>query len=122
MDGTQSKSTIKTAIRWGLVIVGILGVVCVGIASYTFANMVVSDSPVSTESASKEYEVIISEDAGVKEVTTLLRQYGLIKNELIFRIQFEMSGKKNKIVPGTYKVNTAMAPSKIIDTLCNIKE
>ncbi len=56
----------------------------------------------------RDVEIIVKDEYTVADIALLLEEKGLIRDAKLFELQEKLSGLKEGIAPGTYKLNTAM--------------
>lgn len=85
--------------------------------AYSIGYQVVSNVPVAKENG-VDVTVTITDDMTVMEIGELLRDWGLIDEEpLSFLIQETVSEYHNKILPGTYVLNTGMTVDEMLQAM-----
>lgn len=85
--------------------------------AYSIGYQVVSNGPVAKENG-VDVTVTITDDMTVMEIGELLRDWGLIDEEpLSFLIQETVSEYHNKILPGTYVLNTGMTVDEMLQAM-----
>lgn len=88
-----------------------------GKQAYTVGYQVVDTAPMVKENG-VDITVTITDDMSVMEIGELLRDWGLIDEYPIsFQIQEMLSEYHNKILPGTYVLNTGMSIDEILATM-----
>lgn len=91
--------------------------VYLGKQAYSIGYQVVDTSPVAKENG-VDITVVITDDMSVMDIGKLLRDWGLIDEDPIsFLIQETVSEYHNKILPGTYVLNTGMTIDKMLETM-----
>jgi cell division protein YceG involved in septum cleavage len=97
--GKNSVSALIPAIVWlstiffvGMVLGNLLWLIMADILAFDRGNMAV--------------EFIVSENDTLKDVSIHLKQQGLISYPGLFRLYSKLTGKAQKIHPGTYALNT----------------
>ena len=110
--GSLSKGVLK------MIIVGVFLVVLVflGFKAYSYGRLVFSEHGVDEEPGT-DILVTIEDGLSNKELAEFLDSYGLVENPTIFRIQLQLYGAKNKIVPGQYTLNTSESGEDIINII-----
>ncbi len=69
------------------------------------------------EKESKEVTVEIPKGIGTEKIAGILKQRGLIENELFFRVLAKLNGYDAKFQSGTFKLDTAMDEYRIMEIL-----
>lgn len=96
--------------------------ILLGKKAYTIGYQVVNTEPVAKEN-SVDITVTITDDMSVMDIGELLNAWGLIKEEPVsFLIQETLSEYHNKILPGTYVLNTGMSIDEILKTISASEE
>lgn len=90
----------------------------VGNKAFAFGAKVFNEQSIDSDSTAREVEVSISDNVTTKQLANILYAKGLINDKNVFYCQVELSDYKNKFITGTYKLNTSMKPTKIMETLC----
>ena len=60
------------------------------------------------------YTVELSEETTPKQVAEALQDYGLIRDKNLFYVQYLVSSAKDKLVPGSYELSTAMTAEEML--------
>ncbi|MDR1209966.1 MAG: endolytic transglycosylase MltG [Clostridiales bacterium] len=69
------------------------------------------------ERPSKPVSVTIPEGSAIEDVAAVLKENGLISNELVFILQSTLNGTNSLFMPGTYDLNENMKAGEIMDAL-----
>ena len=96
-----------------LMIIIVMVVYRVSILAYDYGQRVFNEPPV-TSGSGRAVTIVISQEDTVKEVGWMLENRGLIRDSLLFRIQEMVSEYHDKIIPGTYELNTSMTISEML--------
>lgn len=78
---------------------------------YSYGHEIFAPTPMS-KAPGIEKEIIIKEEADVSDVAGLLKKKGLIRDELILKIQAKIY--EYEIYPGSYTFNTSMTSKEIL--------
>ncbi len=89
--------------------------------SYNFGNAIFDSSPVDAYNG-KNVIVTVPQNAKLLDVSRLMKDAGVIKDEYVFMIQIILSDEKDNIVPGTYTLSTSMMPTEIIEIIASDPE
>ncbi len=104
-------------IRILVYILAAVTLVLLGKKSYTIGYQVVSTAPMVKENG-VDVTVTVTDDMSVMEIGRLLRDWGLIDEEPVsFWIQETLSEYHNRILPGTYVLNTGMTVDEMLKTM-----
>lgn len=88
-----------------------------------FGYDIFADRPcTSSRSQMKEAEIEIKENESLSEIAKDLESKGIIKDDLIFSLSLRCMEGVDEIKPGTYKVDSTLRPSEILDILTNKEE
>ena len=96
-------------LRLAIVLLVIAAIWRVGQTAYDFAYHVVSDAAVDPEPG-RDVKVSVTSDMGNKEIAKLLESRGMITDS-------KLTDYDDKLKPGTYELNTSMAPRRIMKIL-----
>lgn len=69
------------------------------------------------EAPGRDVTVTIPENASVSEIADILKDDGVIKNKLLFRIQERLSAYHGQLGSGTFHLNTSETPTEIMAIL-----
>lgn len=75
----------------------------------------INNNPVSATLSKKDF--VISQGEGVVSIATRLEENKIIKNKYVFIINAIITGKKNKIQSGKYRLNSNLTTMAIVDQL-----
>lgn len=85
----------------------IYGTVNISMTAFDFGYRVFTEPPMEEEPGT-DVAVVIEEGMDAMEIGKELQSKGLVRNDALFFLQLKLSAYKNKIVPGTYVLNTSM--------------
>lgn len=71
----------------------------------------------ATASASQSFSIIVEQGEGIKEVSSLLSQKGLIRSVAAFKLYALLSGSAHRLKPGLYQINSSFSIPEIIRIL-----
>lgn len=106
-------SIFSTVFKIVLAIIIVMLVYKWSISAYEYGQRVFSEPPM-TVGVGRTITVVIEESDTVKEVSEMLEKKGLIRDAKLFRIQEFLSEYKDKIIPGTYELTTAMTTEEML--------
>lgn len=96
--------------------------IVLGKKAYTIGYEVVSTAPAAKENGA-DVTVAITDDMSVLEIGEMLNEWGLIREQPIsFWTQELLSEYHNKILPGTYVLNTGMTVDEMLKILSQSEE
>ena len=128
-DETQTKgyriflSGIKGVIRILIIIFLIVITVFLIRSAYRIGYDVTGTKPLSTQENAKDAMVIISADMSVRDIADLLKNKGLIDEDpYAFVLQERLSEYHDRIVPGTYVLNTSMTIDEMLKVMARDDE
>ena len=110
---------IKSArglIRLLVLVLVIIMIAWLGRAAYRISYAVVKEAP-ADEPPGKDVTVTIPEDAGIREIASILYESEMIDNQMVFVIQERLSLYHGKEKAGTYELNTSYTPNQICTVL-----
>jgi len=81
--------------------------------AYDFGYRVFTEEPMSNPPG-VEISVAITDDMSTMDIGKMLENQGLIRDAKLFFIQEKVSEYKDKIVPGTYTLNTSMTAEEML--------
>lgn len=91
----------------------IYGTVRAGRTAFEFGYRVFAESPME-EMPGTDIVVTIESGMSAKEIGELLKKNKLIRDENLFFFQLNLSAYADKIIPGTYTLNTSLTPKEMI--------
>ncbi len=109
-------SVFSTVFKIVLAIIIVMLVYKWTLTAYEYGQRVFNEPPVTTGSG-RSVSVVISEGDGAKEVGEILEKKGLIRDAGLFFIQERLSEYKDKIIPGTYELNTSMTTEEMLQIM-----
>ena len=92
-----------------IVILLIFGVFTVGTIVYDFGYRIFAEESIDVVDG-KDVSVQIVKGMTGKELAEILKEKGLIRQTLLFQVQYRISDFNGKIKPGLYTLNTTMTP------------
>jgi UPF0755 protein len=104
-----------------IVILLIFGVFTVGTIVYDFGYRIFAEESIDVVDG-KDVSVQIVKGMTGKELAEILKEKGLIRQTLLFQVQYRISDFNGKIKPGLYTLNTTMTPETMIETLSTVVE
>ena len=117
MKGKQfAYSFLGTVIR--IVVLIILAIVLfkLGGKAYEFGFRIFTEEPMS-EPPGRDVQITVSKSDGIKEVSQMLEDKGLIRDAKLFRIQEKVSMYDGDIHPGIFTLNTSMTAEEMFAVL-----
>ena len=122
MKGKQfAYSFLGTVIR--IVILVILAILLfrLGGKAYEFGFRIFTEEPMS-EPPGRDIQITVSKSDGIKEVSKVLEEKGLIRDAKLFRIQEKVSMYEGDIHPGIFTLNTSMTAEEMFAVLLQTEE
>lgn len=110
-------SIFSTVLKVVFAIILIMVVYKASLTAYEYGNRVFNEPPVTTGSG-REITVTVSEDDTAKQIGAMLEKKGLIRDGRLFAIQEMLSKYKDKLLPGTYVLNTSMTTEEMMELMC----
>ena len=108
---------IGTAVRFVVVIVLILFFVSRAKSFYGTGYRIFADFPIDAEGEGHTVEVTVTDGMSGRSLGRLLKEKGLIEDELAFFVQERLSEEHGHVVGGTYELSTEMNAEEIIAAL-----
>ncbi len=108
-------------LRLALIILIAVGIYRIGGYAYVYGYSIVSDAAVD-ESPGRDVSVTITSKMTVQDIAYLLEKKGLVEDATIFRLQLKFMQYDDKLEPGSYLLNTSMAPSEMMAVLAGESE
>ena len=81
--------------------------------TYDFGFRVFTEEPM-TGDPGVNYTVTLTEETKPKQVAEALEEFGLIRDKDLFYVQYLLSEQKDKLVPGSYELNTSMTADEML--------
>ena len=81
--------------------------------AYEFGFRVFTEEPM-TGDPGVNYTVTLTEETEPKQVAEALEEFGLIRDKDLFYVQYLLSEQKDKLVPGSYELNTSMTADELL--------
>lgn len=88
-----------------------------GYNAYKFSNSIFDEKSVDTWNNARQINVVIPEEVTPKQLAKIMYDNGLTNDEQLFYYQILLSDFRDKIVPGTYKLQTSMKPTEILKNI-----
>ncbi|MCD8250056.1 MAG: endolytic transglycosylase MltG [Lachnospiraceae bacterium] len=110
-----------TLFRIALLLFIVAAVIRVGQSAYRFTYRVVSDAAMAEEPG-RDVSVTINSSMTDKDVAEVLENKGLIESASVFRIQLKVFQYEGELQPGSYILNTSMAPSEMMAEMAGEEE
>lgn len=117
MGGKQIvKGLTSMIIKVVLAIIIVAAIYKIATTCYNFGFRIFAEEAMDPDGGT-EVTVAIVEGKSVKEIGTILKEKGLIRDANLFYIQEMVSGEHGKLQAGVYTLNTNMTPKDIIRIL-----
>ena len=91
----------------------IFGTARVGKTAFDFGYRIFAESPIE-EAPGTDIVVTIESGMDAKQLGELLKKNKLIRDENLFFFQLNLSAYVDKIIPGTYTLNTSLTAKEMI--------
>ena len=99
-----------------LTIVIVMVVYRASVLAFDYGQRVFNEPPV-TSGSGRTVTIVVSQEDTAKEVGRMLENRGLIRDAQLFRIQEMVSEYHDKMIPGTYELNTSMTISEMMEIM-----
>ncbi len=108
---------------FGQIFLGVLlSVIAIGVGAFLAYKLIVALMDFTgMAKASKEYEISITEDMGVKQIAEELHENGIIEMPSLFTAYIDMFEEKDKFLNGNFVVKSNMSYGSIVNTLQTIR-
>lgn len=110
---TATMSIISVVVHILITLVVLIVIYAGAMRCYDFGYKIFTDTPMSLEPG-RDVTVIINEGNSTRQIGTLLKENGLIKDAGIFVVQEKLSEYSGEIKPGVYVLNTSMTAEEMI--------
>lgn len=120
MKGRQfAYSFLGTVIRGIILVILAIVIFKMGGKAYDFGFRIFTEEPMS-EAPGRDVQVTVSKSDDTKDVAEMLKDKGLIRDALLFRVQKIMSSTKGDIHPGIFTLNTSMTAEEMFAVLLEV--
>lgn len=109
-------SVFATVFKVVFAIIVIMLVYKWSLTAYEYGERVFNEPPISSGEG-REITVVIAEGDGAKEIGEMLESKGLIRDAKLFRLQERLTEYHEKLLPGTYELNTAMRTEEMMEIM-----
>lgn len=109
-------SVFSTVFKIVLAIIIVMLVYKWSLSAYEYGQRVFNEPPMSAGSG-RSVTVVIKQGDTTKEIAEMLEKNGLIRDAELFIIQEMLSEYKDKMLPGTYELSTAMTTDEMMGIL-----
>lgn len=110
---TATMSIISVVVHILITLVVLIVIYAGAMSCYDFGYRIFTDTPMSLEPG-RDVTVIINEGNSTRQIGTLLKENGLIKDVRVFVVQEKLSEYSGEIKPGVYVLNTSMTAEEMI--------
>lgn len=117
MKNKNVRLILSISLNLIILFVGVFVIFTAGSKAYTFGHNIFNEESVDTEENAREVEVTITDHISPKQLTKLICDKGLAKDETIFYFQVILSDYKDGFVGGTYTLNTSMKPTEMLEIM-----
>lgn len=109
-------SVFSTVFKIVVAVVIIMLVYKWSVSAYEYGQRVFNEPPVSAGSG-RVVTITVESGDTAKEIGNILEKNGLIRDAKLFQIQEMLSEYKDKILPGTYELSTAMTTEEMMEIM-----
>ncbi|MBR4981272.1 MAG: endolytic transglycosylase MltG [Lachnospiraceae bacterium] len=109
-------SVFSTVFKIVVAVVIIMLVYKWSVSAYEYGQRVFNEPPVSAGSG-RVITVTVESGDTAKEIGNILEKNGLIRDAKLFQIQEMLSEYKDKMLPGTYELSTAMTTEEMMEIM-----
>ena len=104
---------VKVAFLLLLTLVIVYFTMTLSYIAYDFGYRVFTETAID-KSPGIYMDVVIDSSMGDEEIGQLLEDKGLVRDATLFLLQYKLSAYADEIVPGEYRLSTAMTPKEMI--------
>lgn len=104
---------VKVAFAILLTLVLVYGTMTVSFTAYDFGYRVFTESAID-KSPGVYVDIVIHPTMSDDDISQLLENKGLVRDAKLFLLQYKLSAYAGEIVPGEYRLSTAMTPKEMI--------
>lgn len=112
---------IKIAGTVLVVLLVVVGTVRASMTAFDYGYRVFTEPPMANKPGTAVV-VTITENMGAGDIADHLLEKGLIRDDNLFWIQYQLSAYKGKVVPGTYTLNTSMTAKEMMVIMAHQNE
>lgn len=112
---------IKIAGTVLVVLLVVVGTVRASMTAFDYGYRVFTEPPMANKPGTAVV-VTITENMGAGDIADHLLEKGLIRDDNLFWIQYQLSAYKGEIVPGTYTLNTSMTAKEMMVIMAHQNE
>lgn len=109
-------SVFSTVFKIVVAVVIIMLVYKWSVSAYEYGQRVFNEPPVSAGSG-RVVTITVESGDTAKEIGNILEKNGLIRDAKLFQIQEMLSEYKDKMLPGTYELSTAMTTEEMMEIM-----
>lgn len=114
MKNKNVRMIVSLVLNLLIITAGVYIVFTVGTRAYSFGNKIFNEQAIDAVGQEREVEITITSSMSTKKIAKLLCDKGLTEDETVTYFQLKLSDYKDKIVPGTYTLTTAMKPTDMM--------
>lgn len=122
------ESNVNKALFKGIKVAGTVLIVLLVVCGTLRASMVAYDfgyriftEPAMDSKPGTAVVVTIEENMGAMDIAEHLLEEGLIRDENLFWIQYQLSAYKGELLPGTYTLNTSMTAKEMLVVMAGVE-
>ena len=108
----------ETILKVAIIAIIVMFIYKGALLAYDYGYRIFEEPPMAGEGMEgREVTVTIPEGMSAKEMGQLLFMKGLIRDEKLFRIQYELSEYKKDLLSGTFTLKTSMTVDEMLKTM-----
>lgn len=107
---------IGLVIRMALIAIALFLVIRISRTAYDYGYETFAQKPI-TEGNGRIVTITVTESDTVSDIAKLLEEKGLVKDELLFRMQEMFSDYHDMIAPGVYDLSTDMTADEMLEIM-----
>ena len=109
----------------GVLITGLIVIVLIAVMFFTKSSYELGYAvfnPTAYDDKETKIEITIPENAGNRQVASILYKNGLVKSQAVTYLQLKLSKYTKKVEAGTYVLNTSMLPDDMFAAISKSDE
>lgn len=115
-SGKVILAVMGTVIRIGLILIAVYFIYVGAMKAYDYGYRVFAE-PAMSAGEGKDVTVAVTANMKPKDIGTLFKAKGLIRDENLFVLQYYASEFRKDFKPGTYTLNTSMTVEEMMEKM-----